>query len=240
MSNQIQPVRFAILGFGLHAGRRIVPAFAPAQHAVLAGLWRRDQAAAAGACRTHNIAHNFPTREALCASPEIDAVFIASPDAMHCEDTLLALAHGKPVLCEKPVSMDAAEAVRMAEAAAANNVLYGVAQNFRFNRSVRLIRDWIAEGRIGQPQFAHAQFCYPAQNSPRKWIADSNIAAGGPIADVGVHCIDTLRYILAADVRSVSTIATDIEPPASDTMVPIDPGAPPLPKRTATNPGAPS
>ncbi len=231
------PIRFAILGYGLHAGRRIVPAFVPARHAILAGLWRRDQAAAAEACREHNIPHNFPTREALCASPDIDAVFIASPDVLHCDDTLLALAHGKAVLCEKPVSMNANESRRMAEAAATKNLLYGVAQNFRFNRSVRLFRDWIAEGRIGQPQLSAAQFCYPAQNSPRKWIADSTIAAGGPIADVGVHCIDALRYILAADVLSVNTIATDIEPPASssDTMISIDPGALPLPPRDTTH-----
>ena len=225
------PVRFAILGYGLHAGRRIVPAFAPAQHATLAGIWRRDQAAAALACREHNIPHNFPTREALCASPEIDAVFIASPDAMHCDDTLLALQHGKAVLCEKPAAMSAAQAREMSDTADSKHLLYGVAQNFRFNRTVDLFRNWIAEGRIGQPQLAHAQFCYPAQNAARKWIADSTVAAGGPIADVGVHCIDALRYLLAAEVLSVSTIASTTEPDASSqtSWAPIGPGASPLP-----------
>jgi len=229
MTRPTDPVRFAILGYGLHAGRRIVPAFAHSEHVTLAGLWRRDQAAAALACREHNIPHNFPTREALCASPDIDAVFIASPDALHCGDTLLALQHGKAVLCEKPAAMTAAQAREMADTADSKHLLYGVAQNFRFNRTVTLIRDWIAEGRIGQPQFAAAQFCYPAQNSARKWIADSTVAAGGPIADVGIHCIDTLRLLLAADVLSVSTLATDAEPATPTEWAPIDPGAPSLP-----------
>jgi len=235
-----QPVRFAILGYGLHANRRMVPAFAGSKDTVLAGIWRRNQQAAAETCRQQNIPLNFPTREALCSSPEIDAVFIASPDAMHFDDALLAIRHGKAVLCEKPVAMDAAQACKMAAAAAAAGVLYGVAQNFRFNLSVQLFRDWIAAGKIGTPLLAALQFCYPAQNSPRKWIADPGVACGGPIGDVGIHCIDTLRYILAAEVLSVSTLATTAEPPASAAPVPIDPGAPALavPDRPAPQPGA--
>src|SRR5579871_6486372 len=111
------PVRFAILGFGHHAVRRLLPAFAKCEHAALTGMWRRDQAAAAKNCADYEIAHNFPSREALCSSPDVDVVFITSPDAMHKDDTLLAFRHGKAVLCEKPLSMNAAEAAGMAAAA---------------------------------------------------------------------------------------------------------------------------
>ena len=201
------PVRFAILGFGHHAERRLVPAFARAAKASLAGMWRRDQAAAAENCSTHTIAHCFRSREELCASPEIDAVFITSPDAMHLDDALLALRHGKAVLCEKPLAMNVSEASAMAQAAKAAGVVFGVAQNFRYNRSVNSLRDQIATGLIGQPQLAQAHFCYAAQKAPRKWIADPALACGGPIGDVGVHSIDALRYILNAEVSSVSTLA---------------------------------
>jgi predicted dehydrogenase len=201
------PVRFAILGFGLHAVRRLLPAFLKSEEAVLTGLWRRDQAAAAKNCAEHNIAHCFPTREALCASPEVDVVFITSPDAMHRDDVLLALRHGKAVLCEKPLAMNTAEAQEMSEAAKAAGLLLGVAQNFRFNRSLEWMRQQVAAGRIGKPQLAHAQYTYPADQAPRKWIADPSLACGGPVADVGVHCIDSLRYVLGEDVVSVSTLA---------------------------------
>jgi predicted dehydrogenase len=170
-------------------------------------MWRRDQAAAAKDCATHNLAHCFPTREALCASPEVDVVFITSPDAMHRDDTLLALRHGKAVLCEKPLSMNTAEAEEMAEAAKAAGLLFGVGQNFRFNHTLDWMREQIVAGRIGQPQMAHAEYAYPAGKAPRKWITDATLACGGPIADVGVHCIDALRYVLGADVVSVSTQA---------------------------------
>lgn len=206
------PVRFAILGFGHHAVRRLLPAFSRCEQASLVGMWRRDQTAAAKDCAEHGIAHCFATREELCASGEVDVVFITSPDAMHRDDMLLALRHGKAVLCEKPLAMNAAEAEEMALAAKAAGLLYGSGQNFRFNRSLEWIREQIAAGRIGRPQLAHAEYCYPAGQAPRRWIADPALACGGPIADVGVHCIDALRFVLGEEVQTVSTVARKDDP----------------------------
>jgi 1,5-anhydro-D-fructose reductase (1,5-anhydro-D-mannitol-forming) len=200
-------VRFAILGFGHHAVRRLLPAFLQCEQATLTGIWRRDQEAALKNCAEYKIPHCFSTREELCSSPDVDVVFITSPDAMHREDTLLALQHGKAVLCEKPLAMNATEAEEMVAAAKTAGKLFGVAQNFRFNRSLEWMREQIAAGRIGKPQLAHAQYSYPAAQAPRKWIADPTLACGGPIADVGVHCIDALRFVLGQNVSSVSTIA---------------------------------
>jgi predicted dehydrogenase len=202
------PLRFAILGFGHHAVRRLLPAFERSEQAVVTGLWRRNLEAARENCAEHGIAHCFASREELCASPDVDAVFITSPDAMHRDDTLLALRHGKAVLCEKPLAMSADESREMDEAARAAGLLFGVAQNFRYNRSVDYLEEQIAEGAIGAAQLAHAEFSYPAQRSARRWIADGTLACGGPIGDVGVHCIDTLRYVLRSDVVSVSTLAS--------------------------------
>jgi 1,5-anhydro-D-fructose reductase (1,5-anhydro-D-mannitol-forming) len=142
----------------------------------------------------------------------VDVVFITSPDAMHRDDMLLALQQGKAVLCEKPLAMNAAEAAEMAAAAKAAGVLYGSGQNFRFNRSLERIREQILAGRIGKPQLAHAQYAYPAAQAPRRWIADPTLACGGPIADVGVHCIDALRYVLDEEVVTVSTLARKDDP----------------------------
>jgi 1,5-anhydro-D-fructose reductase (1,5-anhydro-D-mannitol-forming) len=201
------PVRFAILGFGHHAVRRLVPAFAKSERAVLTGMWRRDAAAAAQNCAELGIPHCFATREDLCASPEVDVVFITSPDSMHRDDMLVALRHGKAVLCEKPLSMNAAEAEEMAAAAQAAGLLFGVGQNFRYNRSLEWLRDKVREGAIGEPQLAHALYAYPAKSAPRKWIADPTLACGGPIADVGVHCMDALRYVLEREISSITTLA---------------------------------
>jgi predicted dehydrogenase len=173
----------------------------------LVGLWRRDAAKARAGASQYSIPLVFDTPEALCASPELDAVFIVSPDSLHLPHVQLAAQHGKAILCEKPLAMNAGEVEKMLTAATTGGVPFGVAQNMRYNRSLDVIRKWIAEGRIGKPQLAHSQFSYSAAGSPRAWIYDPSLALGGPIGDVGVHCIDALRFVLGADVTSVSTLA---------------------------------
>lgn len=199
--------RYGILGFGHHAAKRLTKGFAEAHDSKLVGLWRRDITKARANAADFSIPLVFDTPEALCASPEIDAVFIVSPDALHLPHVLLAAKHGKAILCEKPLALNAAEVEEMLHAAQAAGVPFGVAQNMRYNQSLDLIRKWIAEGRIGQPALAHSQFSYSAEGSPREWIYDPSLALGGPIGDVGIHCIDALRFVLATDVTTVSTLA---------------------------------
>ncbi len=197
-------IRYGILGFGHHARKRLMPAFVGAQ---VAGIWRRDPAKAQADAREFHIPHVFDSAEELCASPDIDAVFIVSPDSLHLPHVLLAAQYGKHILCEKPLAMNAAEVEKMLFATRATGVVFGVAQNMRYNASVQLIREWIAEGRIGQPLLAHSQFCYNAEKSPRAWIYDPTLATGGPIGDVAIHCLDALRFVLATDITEVSTLA---------------------------------
>src|SRR5277367_3053629 len=199
--------RYGILGFGHHAAKRLTKAFAGAADSKLVGLWRRDPAKAQTNASQYSIPLVFDTPEALCASPEIDAVFVVSPDALHLPHVLIAAKHGKAILCEKPLALNAGEVEEMLTAAKAAGIPFGVAQNMRYNRSLDLIRKWIAEGRIGQPQLAHSQFSYSAAGSPRTWIYDPSLATGGPIGDVGIHCIDALRFVLRVDVTAVSTLA---------------------------------
>lgn len=204
-------VRFGILGFGHHAVRRLMPGFNGATAAKLTGLWRRDLTQAEANAHEFKIPNVFKTPAELCASPEIDAVLVVSPDALHLEHVLLAAKYGKHILCEKPLAMNADEVRQMLAAADHANVRLGVAQNMRYNRSLALIRGWIAEGRIGKPQMAQAQFAYSAGGSPRKWIYDPALALGGPIGDVGIHCLDALRFVLGGNestrVTAVATLA---------------------------------
>ena len=198
-------IRYGILGFGHHAVRRLMPGFSTAKRCTVTGFWRRDKRKARETIDQYRRfslrAFNCP--EDLCASPEVDAVFVASPDALHLQHVLLAIEHGKPVLCEKPMAMNAGECERMLAAAERAGVPLGVAQNFRFERSVNRMRDSIAAGVIGKPLLAQAEFHYLARGSPRTWITDASLACGGPVGDVAVHCIDALRYILQDEITEV-------------------------------------
>jgi predicted dehydrogenase len=197
-------IRFGIAGFGLHAARRLMPGFKLAQNCKVVALSRRDPQKAREAAEQYSIPHVFGSTEELCRCPEVDAVLVSTPDVCHCSDVLAAVRAGKPVLCEKPMAMNAEECRQMVEAARNAGVLLGVAQIFRFEESTARLRERIAAGDIGHVVFARVEFCYLGSGHGRTWLYDPNIAAGGPIADVGVHCIDVLRYILQDEPWRVS------------------------------------
>lgn len=199
-------IRFGIAGFGLHAVRRLMPGFALARNCKVVALSRRDAHKAREAAAQYSIPHIFASTEELCRCPEVDAVLVATPNACHLQDVLTAVAAGRPVLCEKPMGMDAEECRRMVEAARNADVLLGVAQVFRFAESTARFRERISAGDIGQPIFARAEFSYSGAGHARTWLYNRAIAGGGPIADVGVHCIDALRYILQDEPRRVSAL----------------------------------
>jgi predicted dehydrogenase len=200
-------IRFGIVGFGRHATKRLMPGFRQAKCCRVTALSRRGLQWAQESAREFGVEHAFASARELCASTEVDAVFVATPDALHLADVLEAVRHGKPVLCEKPMARSGDEARAMVSAAREAGVALGVAHVMRFEESVKLFRSQIAAGVIGQPQVARADFLAPLLSSTRKWINDPNLATGGPLADVGVHCIDTLRFILGREVVAVSARA---------------------------------
>jgi predicted dehydrogenase len=197
-------IRYGILGFGLHAVRRLMPGFALASNSRVTALSRRDMKQAQASAAEYKISHAFDSAADLCRSPEVDAIFVATPDCSHLKDVLLAIESGKPVLCEKPMGMNAGECGQMVEAARREKLLLGVAHVFRFERSTAIFRERVAAGQVGRLVFARAEFSYAARTHLRKWLTDAKIAGGGPIADVGVHCIDALRYILGDEIVRVT------------------------------------
>jgi len=198
--------RFGILGFGHHGDRRLMPGFQGARRATVSALSRRSMEKALATAQRYAIPHAFDSKEALCRCPDVDAVLVTTPNNEHYADVLLALSCGKPVLCEKPMAMDANEAEQMVRAAHAARLSLGIAQVFRFEVGAQRLRERVAAGEIGRPVFARAEFSYQGRNHPRAWLLDRSISGGGPISDVGVHCLDALRFILDDEIVRVSTL----------------------------------
>jgi predicted dehydrogenase len=218
-------VRFGIAGFGLHAVKRLMPGFAKAKRCRVTALSRRSMATARDSAAEYKIPLGFDSVAAMAASPEVDAVLVTTPNASHLVDVLAAIDAGKHVLCEKPMAMNADECRQMVEAARRRGVVFGVAHVFRFDESVLRFRELLKSGKIGKAIFARSEFSFLADPShPRKWLYDSAIAGAGPIFDIGVHCIDTLRFVLNDEVTRVSASAAsdersgDVESAASLTL----------------------
>jgi predicted dehydrogenase len=182
-----------------------MPGFKGAQQCVVTALSRRDIERARQSATEYRISHAFDSVPALAECPEVDAVLVTSPNAVHLQDVLAATAARKHVLLEKPMGLSAAEAAKMVDAAERAGVKLGVAQVFRFEHTTRRLRELIASGEIGRVVFARSEFSFPGWEHHRKWLTDKLLAGGGPIADVGIHCIDALRFILQDEVSAVQT-----------------------------------
>ena len=200
-------IRYGIAGFGLHAVKRLMPGFAQAENSTVVALSRRSPEKAKACAAEYKIPHAFLSTAELCQCPEVDVVFVASPDSFHLPDVLTAVQYKKHVLCEKPMAMNSEQAAQMVKAAREAGVLLGIAHCFRFENSVHRFRERIAAGDIGQVVFARAEVSYPGAHHARTWLTNAALAAGGPVADVGVHCIDALRFILEDDPLNVQAMA---------------------------------
>jgi 1,5-anhydro-D-fructose reductase (1,5-anhydro-D-mannitol-forming) len=148
----------------------------------------------------HGIPLVFSSVKDLVNSPEVDVVYVASSNNRHRDDTLAAAEAGKHVLLEKPMALDAGEAEEMIRVCTERNVKLMVAHMLRMSPLVRRMREIVASGILGTIRHARAEFIYDSRLSTRKWLFDRAVAGGGPVYDVGVHCVDTLRYILDDEV----------------------------------------
>lgn len=198
-------VNWGIIGFGLHGDKRLMPGFLRSKNCRVTAIQRRDPEKANNTAQRYSIPHAFTSVEEICKSGDVDALLVTSPNSCHLSEVLTAFRCGKHVLCEKPLAINAEEARQMIEAAKKARKHFGVAHVFRFCESVNLIRNRLTE--IGAPAIARADFSYFAPvNHPRSWLTDRAVAGGGPLADVGVHCIDTLRYVLQDEAVRVSAV----------------------------------
>ena len=149
----------------------------------------------------------------MLADPDLDAVYIATPNNLHVAQTIRAAKAGKHVLCEKPMATSVADAEQMVAACEANKVKLGVVFQHRYHPAHFRAREIIATGALGEIQFVSAQLCRGFErNHWQGWRNDPTISGSGAIVAQGVHPIDLLRFILNGDVVRVQAM-TDKLPP---------------------------
>jgi len=116
----------------------------------------------------------------------VDAVYIATPHPAHYENAILCLEHGKSVLCEKPMSINAHLERRMVDAARANGVFLMEAMWTRFLPAVAKARELLAAGAIGEPNMLTADFSFSVEFNPASRLFDPALG-GGALLDVGIY-----------------------------------------------------
>ncbi|MGQ0564280.1 MAG: Gfo/Idh/MocA family protein [Gemmobacter sp.] len=193
-----QTVNWGILGASKFAREQMAPAIHAAHGARLAGLATSDAAKAEGYLAFSPDTRVFGSYDDLLADPGIDAVYVPLPNHLHVEWTLKALAAGKHVLTEKPISLTAAEIDTIIAARDASGLLAAEAFMIVHHPQWQRARDLVAEGAIGTLCQVDGVFSYDNRTDTGN-IRNRPETGGGGIRDIGVYTYGSARFVSGAE-----------------------------------------
>jgi predicted dehydrogenase len=171
-----------------------------AEGIALAGVASGSAERAAEFARSFELPQRDPNLAALCANPGIDAIYIATPHSHHCEAMLTALSAGKAVLCEKPFTLNAAQAQRVFDAARRAHRFVMEAMWTRFLPAIAAVRELVAAGEIGELRLMVGGGAYRPQPQPEHYLLDPN-QGGGVLLDAGVYLVSLAAMLLGEPER---------------------------------------
>ena len=205
-AEQTAGTRWGILGPGGIA-RRFATGIHSAEGARIVAVGSRSAEGAEAFGNEFEVPNRHASYEALVADPDVDVVYVATPHRFHRDAVMLALAAGKPVLCEKPFTLNAAEATELIDAARSRNLFLMEGMWSRFFPAMIRFRELIAEGAIGEPQLLQADFGFRAGINPEGRLFDLDLG-GGAAMDVGVYVVSLSSMIFGApdDVTATARI----------------------------------
>ncbi len=162
----------------------------------------RARASADQFASEHGIPRAHGSYEELLADADVEAVYIPLPNGLHVEWTLAALAAGKHVLCEKPLSPRAEEVERCFDAAEAAGLVLSEGFMWRHHPQAQRLESLVREGAIGELRLVRAAFSFPLDRFPDvRWDADLE---GGALMDVGCYCVSGSRLLAGAEPERVT------------------------------------
>ncbi len=160
---------------------------------------------------------------------DLDMVDICTPNALHMEQAITALNHKVHLYIEKPLGLTLSHAREIAAAARSAGVLSHTAFMMRYFPGVRQAKAVIASGALGEIYNFRAQFFHNSYMDPQRptsWRLQHSLSGGGALADLGVHMIDMMRYLLGelswVQCRTRTFISHRPDSPGSSKMVPVD------------------
>jgi 1,5-anhydro-D-fructose reductase (1,5-anhydro-D-mannitol-forming) len=196
-------LNWLVIGIGDITRKRVIPAILAEPRSRLYAVLTRDPRKA----EAYAGVVAFTSLSEALDDPKIDAVYVASPVALHTEQTIAGLRAGKPVLCEKPVALDLAQAEAMAHAARETEQLLGIAYYRRLYPKLIRAKQLVADGAIGRPVLVEANYHGWLENPDRGWLKDPALAGGGPLYDVGSHRIDACNFLFGKPLRATGLLS---------------------------------
>ncbi|WP_410622105.1 Gfo/Idh/MocA family protein [Amycolatopsis sp. cmx-8-4] len=189
------------LRWGLLAAGTIAAEFAAgvdeSKHGVLTAVAARSADRAREFATRFEIPKAYGSYQDLLADPEVDAVYVSTPHPMHQEWAIAAAEAGKHVLCEKPLTVTAADAEEVIAAARRQDVFLMEAFMYRLHPQTRRLAELISSGAIGEVRAVDVTFSYASEDGEAARLGDLALGGGG-ILDVGCYCTSLARLVAQA------------------------------------------
>jgi predicted dehydrogenase len=214
------PLRVGIVGGGFMG--RVHAHAARVSGAVVAGAVGSRPDRASAAAEATGAEAGYATVEELLGDGAVDVVHVCTPNAQHVPVSLAAFEAGKHVVCEKPLATSAADAARLAEAAAQAGVVNTVPFVYRYHPMAREMRARIAAGQAGRISAVHGHYLQDWMTGPddQNWRVDE--LAGGPsraFADIGSHWCDLTEFVTGERIASISALTKTVREQRGEVVV---------------------
>jgi len=198
-------IRWGILGTGdiasqFATGLKAIP------DAEFAAVGSRTLAKAEAFVNEYGAARCHGSYEALVADPDVDVVYIGTPHPYHKDNGLLCLEHGKPVLCEKPFTLNAADTAKVVAVAREKKLFLMEAMWTRFIPVMYDVRDWLADGAIGEVTLLQADFGFRGTYDEASRLLAPELG-GGALLDVGIYPVSFASMVFGAQPTEIASQA---------------------------------
>jgi predicted dehydrogenase len=196
----------------------------PPLRPVLIALAGRNGEAVAEAARRFGYGKSVTDWRALVADDRVSLFDNTGPNNLHAEPTIAAAEAGKHVLCEKPLGRTAAESYEIWQRTAAAGVKHMCAFNYRFVPAIRLAREMLEAGELGEIYHFRGRYLQEWIIDPqfeRVWRLEKAVAGSGALGDLGAHVIDLARF-LVGEINAVAGLARTFVPERPGGLVDVD------------------
>ena len=194
-------MKLGMIGVG-RIGDLTAPTLASISEIECYGVASRSPEKAEAFAKKYGFQKAYGSYEALLEDPEVELVYVATPHSHHYEHMMLALEHGKPIICEKSFTMNARQAEEIRRRASEKGIYVAEAIWTRYMPSRKMIDDILASGIIGKPDTLTANLSYPNSHRPR--LTDPYLA-GGALLDVGVYGLNFVMMHFGTDIQRIES-----------------------------------
>ena len=210
-ARQERKLGFALVGLGSLSTNQLAPALQKTRHCRLAGIVTGTPAKAVQWKAKYGIPdksiYDYETMSRMADNPDIDVVYIVTPNALHARDTIKAARAGKHVFCEKPMEVTTARCQQMVDECKKANRQLGIGYRCRFEpHNLEMLR--IAqEKELGEVRLIESGFGFSI-GDPTQWRLKHELAGGGPLMDVGIYSIQAAEMVAGQYPSAVAAMTT--------------------------------